>query len=119
MIYVNIPDEGKVEVRGNIGDIIADMCVVLDELCNESEIPPELLLATLKDTFLYRRRLAHRGEDNESEDEEDADLKYMISEMLLDAVRNAANKGVKEDAEDERSKKTVQSSRRRNRRRLD
>ena len=119
MIYVNIPEERKIEVRGTIGDIVADICVVLDELCNESEIPPEFLLATLKDTFLHGRRLAHRDEDDEPEGEEDDGLKYMISEILLDAVRNAAGKGVKEDDEDERSKETIQSPRRRSRRRLD
>lgn len=115
MIYVNI-EANMVKLKGTAADIAADVCIVLDALCDETGLPPEFVIAMLKDTFLNGRKRMQEEED----DDEPADrLKDMIQGLLLDAAKNTLAKGVKEDDEDERSKKTVQSPRRRSRRRLD
>jgi len=115
MIHVNIPDEG-IKIEGTIGDIVADVCTVLAEICDESKIDPEFLIDKVKDTFLTGYRKAHEEDD---EDDEDGDaLRSLAESWLLDVVSDILSKGVSEDGKDERSEKAVQGTRRRNRRRL-
>ena len=110
MIYVNI-EANMVKLKGTAADIAADVCIVLDALCDETGLPPEFVIAMIKDTFLNGRT----GADEEDKDDNalDGALRDLVEGWLREAM-----KGVKEDDKDERSKETVQSPRRRNRRRL-
>ena len=90
MIYVNINDkEQQLQTEGSVGTVIADICVVLKELCEENLLEPLELIDLLNDSFLTGMKLLEKSK-----------------------------RGADDETEYERSKKTIQSIGRRARRRL-
>lgn len=92
MIYINMNDESRktgIEIRGSQSTIMADLCMVMLEVCQSGELDPEEFINEIRDGFLEGCKDIYEEKGDESA--------YV---------------------KDERSKETIQSISRRARRRL-
>lgn len=92
MIYINMNDENRkmgIEIRGSQSTIMADLCMVMVQVCQNGELDPEKFINEIKDGFLEGCKYIY---------EEEGDGSAYVK--------------------DERSKETIQSIGRRARRRL-
>ena len=120
LIYVNINDkEQQLQIEGSVGMIVADICVVLKEIC-DGGIEPEWLIGMLKDTFLDgMKQIQEKGEGFGSDLECEVECEGMSKDMLKDLIEkliSGLGEGAEEDDKDERSKETLSGANRRYRR---
>lgn len=93
MIYINMNDESRkmgIEIAGSQSTIMADLCTVMVQVCQNGELGPEEFINEIKDGFLEG-------------------CEFMLKKAEGDGKVNV---------KDERSKETIQSISRRARRRL-
>ena len=118
MIHVDVDFESEkahVEVNEPLNVIIADICTVLREACEDGDIEPEWLIDILKNTFLEGMKKA-KAEEGETESEHDEyeieELKKKLKAMMGRVLREEMEDGIK----DERSKEALPGTNRRYRR---
>ena len=116
MIHVDVDiDKGiaHVEVNGPLSVIIADICTVLREVCEDGDIDPEWLIDILKNAFLDGMKREKAKEDGLGfVAEVDGDT----MERVLRAAHEAIKEAKKDEVKDERSKEALPGTNRRYRR---
>ena len=124
LIHVDVDiDKGiaHVEVKGTLDVIIADICSVLREVCKDGDIDPEWLIDILKATFLDgTKKVKEQEEDKDGlkyEAEADGDvIKEFLEKLILGAADKAMKEGAEDGIKDERSKEALPGTNRRYRR---
>ena len=116
LIHVDVDFENEkvhVEVQGSLSVVIADICTVLREVCEDGDIDPEWLIEALKATFLDGMKREKAKEDGLGfVAEVDGDT----MERVLRAAHEAIKEAKKDEVKDERSKEALPGTNRRYRR---
>lgn len=117
MIHVDVDIDKRiayVEVNGALSDILADICTVLREMCEDGNIDPEWLIDALKATFL--KGMKREKERKEHEVEYEAEVDGGVLKEFLEKVIGGDKEGAENEVKDERNKEALPGTNRRYRR---